>query len=415
MLSKPVCLVLTCAVALAIGAVDLSAAVLSADSVPPEIAQPALAYANALTAGDRQTAWDLISAQSRSAIDLVEWERAFLKSPPPRKPPVNALLQSLTAGPNPATVIDVLPRTDEALIQVGGAIQITQQIVLLPEPDGWRVDLAASDRLNSLTAAQAFLDALREQSQSKKQGPPGGRTAPMASPSMLRLLFAPYATDYQVQSADVEQDRAQVALVAEVPVNLVLRAVRSGPGWTIDTTRSTLPIDATSPDPLGDAIAATNGIACLEQLRQLATAINAYADASGDMFPDPDHWLDQVRNYLPSPPNLHCPADTEAGISYAMNENLRGKRRSQVGSPATTPLLFESTLHTDNPADGGQSWAMPPRHPMGNIVLYVDGSVRPSFDPPSFQVTRAKPGQRPAGQRPAGGGPPMRIQPRAAR
>ncbi|MCJ7822350.1 MAG: hypothetical protein MUQ26_04600, partial [Armatimonadetes bacterium] len=121
--------------------------------------------------------------------------------------------------------------------------------------------------------------------------------------------------------------------------------------------------------------------------------------------------LDQVRRYLPNPPGVHCPADSVAGVSYAMNRALAGKRRSEVGNQAATALLFESTLHTENPADAGASWTAEPRHPGGSLVLFVDGSVRPSPRKPSFTVVEAPPGAR---SRAVPSRPQVRVPPRSA-
>jgi prepilin-type processing-associated H-X9-DG protein len=124
-----------------------------------------------------------------------------------------------------------------------------------------------------------------------------------------------------------------------------------------------------------------------------------YAAASDDLFPDPDRWLDQIRPYISPSLDLHCPADPYAGISYAMNRNLAGKRRREVANQNGTPLLVESILHTANPADTGESWAEPPRHPGGNLVLFVDGSVRLLRKKIAFDVTEAPPGARRPGAR----------------
>jgi hypothetical protein len=147
------------AVTLVISAV--SAAPLQGDSVPPEIAGTALGYTNALVSGDVSAAWNLLSSQSRSQITRAQWQDAFGRAPMVRKPPANALVKAFAAAETAPVAQDVLLSSDEALVQVGGSVQITQQLVLVKQSDGWRVDLAASDRLNSLEAAQLFLDAVR--------------------------------------------------------------------------------------------------------------------------------------------------------------------------------------------------------------------------------------------------------------
>jgi len=209
---------------------------------------------------------------------------------------------------------------------------------------------------------------------------------------MLQAFFAAEAEDYEVLQAQVEGDRAEVTVGAEVPVNIVLRAHRVGPGWMVDLSRPVLSVEPTHPNPLQEATAAADKSECQSQLRQLARAFQMYAAASDDALPDPDRWLDLIRPHLPTQAKAHCPADQEEGVSYAMNRNLAGKRRREIAQQNSTPLLFESALHGRNPAGTGESWVHPPRHPGGNYVLYVDGSVRLSPSRPSFEVTQAKPG-----------------------
>ena len=409
MSSKVLCVLITCALAIALLTTQLWPAPLPAASIPPEIANAARTYANALAAEDLKTSWGLLSSESRTQITAVEWENAFTRRPSVPKPPPTTLLRALATSPTPPSVVEVLTRAEEALVHVAGSVQITQQIVLVREPAGWRVDLAASDQLNSREAGRIFIDAIREESTAAASPRPG---TPSGGPSLLRALFAPQAKDYRVLEADVERDRAQVTVVAEIPVSLVLRAFRIGPGWTVDLSKPMLTIDATSPDPLKKAVAAADKTNCEDQLRRLAKAIQMYAAGSDDMFPDAERWLDQVRAYLPQPPGVHCPADTVEGVSYAMNRDLAGKQRREIGKQDTTPLLFESSLHTDNPADAGESWADPARHPGGNLVLFVDGSIRAASKKPSFAVVKATPGTRP---RAVPGRPAVRIPPRSVR
>jgi hypothetical protein len=397
MRAKAAVLFLLCTAASGLAGGQPSAAGPRGAPTPPEIGQTAVAYANALAVGDLATAWNLLSTESRTQVPLPAWENAFRQAPASRKAAPNAILRALATAPTAPVISGVLPRAEETLIQIGGSVQITQQVALVREAPGWRVDLASSDLPNSRQAARTFLDAVRADAAVSR-----ATTSSEDSLALLRTLFAAEAKDYRVLEARLEgEERAQVTVAAEVPVNVVLRACRVGPGWAVDIARAVVPVDATSPDPLKEAAALEDQGACEEQLRQLARAIQMYAAASDDMFPDPGRWLDQIRDYLPGPaqgearPPVHCPADAREGISYAMNLNLAGKRRREIGSPAATPVLFESTLHSDNPADAGQSWADPPRHPGGNAVLFADGTVRTVGRKPSFYVTVARPGVGP--------------------
>ncbi len=391
----------------------LSWASAAPSNAPPDIAKAATGFTNALQSGDFAASWQMLSSPSRAQMNAMQWEEAIRVRPSSRPPTGNDLLRALATAEEPPTVSDTLIEKDEALVKVSGSVRITQELVLVKEGGVWRVDLAATDEINAREAARVFIEAI------------GSASAPTARPvrtpqagiPMLRALLMPEAKDYYVLSATVKSDRAQVTLASDLPVSLVLRAVRSGPGWMVDLTRPLVSVNPLSKDPIKEAAEANIQNACQEQLRQVARAFQMYAQANDDMLPDPDRWVQQLRPFLGDVPNvLHCPADTTPGISYAMNRNLAGKKRSQVGNQPTTPLLYESTLHTTNPADRGESWPSPAFHSGGNMVLFVDGSARPVEGKPSFTVIEA---QRPIAmpERPGAGGrerPPVQPQRRRA-
>jgi prepilin-type processing-associated H-X9-DG protein len=391
MIARAVAVLTVCLVALATAAASALAESLPADAVPPEIAEPALSYANALAAGDPAEAWNLLSAESRSRMTAAAWEESFGAPEERRKPPAKMVINALAQAETWATDGDVLVRDGEALVAVKGPIRITQQLVMVRDDNEWRVDLAASDEINTRGAAQIFIDMLRAEP-GAAGNLRGGKSQPMrGNMSLLQLFFAEYAKEYQIAGAEVNADRARITMVANIPVSAVVRAKRIGPGWMVDMAQPLLYTEPTAPDPLAEAVGAEHAAACQEQLANLFLAFNMYLAASDNMFPDPDRWLDQIRPYLPLTAELHCPADPDDGISYAMNRNLGGKQRSNITNHGITPLLFESALHTPNAADTGQSWVTPSRHPGGNHVLFVDSSVRARERKPFFKVTKGKP------------------------
>lgn len=362
----------------------------AAEAVPPDLANVAVQYVNALGAGNHGQAWNLLSAESRASLTGADWEEAYQRRTPIRKPPDSALLQALAVSESADVIGDVLVRPNEAFISVTGTIDVTQDLILVRESVGWRVDLAASDGLNARRAAQLFLDALREEATASSSR--SSRAFPGANLSLVSAVLVSDTTGYEVVSAEVEADTAHLVLVAQVPVSLVLQAGRAGPGWLIDLSRPLLPVVNEAGAPLDQAAALADQHACEAQLRQLVQAIRMYAASSDDQLPDPGRWLDQVRPHLQDAGVLHCPSDSAAGISYAMNSNLRGMRLREIGNPQQTPLLFESALHTDNPADAGESWATPARHPQGNLVAFADGTIRALPRPPSFRAIRGPSG-----------------------
>jgi hypothetical protein len=290
-----------------------------------------------------------------------------------------------TAEPAPK-IGDVAVHGDEAFMEVSGVIPILQTIALVKDGGAWKVDLQATDRLGGRQAAGNFLDAIRAESETSRS-----RQGQEASLPLLRSLLATEANNYRVTDSNIQGDRAQVTVTSDVPVSLVLRATRIGPGWSVDLSRPLVPLDISAPDPLQQAVALSDRTGCEEQLQALVRAVQMYASSSDDMLPDPARWLDQVRPFIQGPVTLHCPMDSKPGTSYAMNRNLAGKKLHQIANPALTVMFYESTLHGDSPADLGQTWPKPGRHPEGNLVAYVDGSVRPVSIKPPFDVKEGPP------------------------
>ncbi len=375
-----------CALVLLFGGPLLAAT--SVESAPKEVAAAALDFTQALVRGDIRTSWNLLSAASRAANDVAQWGESFPAGPASRPPAPNAILKALATADPPATAGKVLVLGSEALVEVKGSVEIGRTVVLVKEGNRWLVDLAASDEVNGREAAQTFLEAIAADAGASTPRPV---RSPQTSLPMLRTLLAPEAKNYRVSQTEMNGDRAYVTVVADLPVNLVLRAKRQGPGWQVDLARPLVSTNPTSTDPLREAAGSIKQSDCQDQLRRLGQAIQMYSSLSEDLLPDPDRWVEQIRPYLSGPPALRCPADATEGVSYAMNRNLAGKRRSEIGNPAMTPLLYESSLHTANPADGGESWQTPPRHSEGNLVLYLDGSIRPSEQPPSFTPAAFQP------------------------
>jgi len=381
----------------------VEAATIPPADASPEVAAVAAGYANALATGDARKAYELLSTQSRAGLTEAQWQQAFEMTrggrPVARKPPPSAVLRAIASAEPPPTVSEVMIRAGEAFAAVQGSVRVTQSLVLVREPrrngkpsdgavaGGWRIDLQATDRLNSRQAASNFLATLCTEAEMGRS-----RMGQEASLPLLRSLLASEARDYQVIEADVEGDRAQVTVAADVPINLVLRETRTGPGWSVDLGRPLLPIDISAPDPLQQAGHLADKMACEDQMQMLVRAIQMYANASSDLLPDPKRWLEQIRPYLQPGFTGHCPLDAMPGISYAMNRNLAGKRLKQLANPGLTVVLYESTLHESSPADAGESWPRPARHSEGNLAAYADNSVRASPRPPSFEVKDAPPG-----------------------
>jgi len=395
MLKRAVRLLVAGAVLCALAPVGGWAAGLGGGAPQAASGEAAVAYANALALGNAHRGWELLSAASKQGMEETQWQRVVEARPAAMKAQPMSILRAIVMAPEAPVVSDVLTREGDSYMEVKSNVQITQRVVVVKEGTGWRVDLAASDKLNARDAGEIFLAAVRDDALGSQNR---AARAPASALPLLRAVFAPQAKDFKVVRVEGDQTRADVVVGAEVPVSLVVRASRSGAGWVVDFTRPlSTDVDMASPHPLQDAVEASVKSACQEQMRQLASAIQMYAASSDDMLPDPKRWLDQVSPFLPQPARLHCPSDPKSGISYAMNSNLAGKRRRDVGNQGQVPLLFESTLHVANASDAGQSWPTTAWHDGGPMVLYLDGQVKQAPTKPSFEAPKAIPGARPAG------------------
>jgi prepilin-type processing-associated H-X9-DG protein len=392
MSKKVVSMLLVCALALAAAPLWAAQTAAAAGGAAADAGEAAVAYSNALALANTSRAWNLLSAGSRQGLTEAQWQGSFERRQAAARPSANSILPALASSGQPPVVAGVLVHGEESLVSVTGSVQVTQTVVLVKEAAGWRVDLTATDQVNAQEAARSFLDAVREQ---MNAGAPQARRAAESSLAALRLLLRPEARNFRVLRTEGAGDRLTVTVGTDLPVHLVLRENRSGAGWTVDLTRPLAPVDILSPDPLKEAVAAGERQACEDQLRQVASGIRMYASSSDDMLPDPKRWQTQIAPLLPQPSTLHCPADPTAGVSYAFNSNLAGKRNRDIGDPSQVPMVFESSAHKPNAADAGASWPATAWHSGGVMVLYADGSVRLTPAKPSFAVPPAPPGGAP--------------------
>ena len=95
-------------------------------------------------------------------------------------------------------------------------------------------------------------------------------------------------------------------------------------------------------------------------LKQIGLAIIQYVQGHNETMPDADKWVDEIMPYLKTESVFHDPsAPTGEKWSYAFNKNLSGIKLADLASPATTVILFESTLGTKNATDTGESVPIP--------------------------------------------------------
>lgn len=112
-------------------------------------------------------------------------------------------------------------------------------------------------------------------------------------------------------------------------------------------------------------------------LKQLSLGIIQYVQDHDETMPDGDKWVDEIYPYVKSEAVFRDPsAPAGEKWSYAFNRNLSGAKLAALASPATTVLLFESTLGAKNAADTGESVPQPGRHQGGTDYAFSDGHVK---------------------------------------
>ena len=114
---------------------------------------------------------------------------------------------------------------------------------------------------------------------------------------------------------------------------------------------------------------------CLDNVRDLARALDLYVTDYDETYPPPGMWVDSIHAYSQmSKPR--CPAVRAMpgeGVGYAFNGAAIGRNRSDLGDLARLPLVFDSTVLRESAVAGVGSMPNPARHPEGNGVGFADG------------------------------------------
>lgn len=117
--------------------------------------------------------------------------------------------------------------------------------------------------------------------------------------------------------------------------------------------------------------------ACMSQLKQMALAMNVYADLNGDQLPDRDRWMDATQAYASKPGYFRDPEVKEKGqYGYSFNSRLSNQPRPAVANPAEVTMLFDSINLGRNASDPLNSFPKPGRHSKANCVSFLDCHVK---------------------------------------
>ncbi len=118
---------------------------------------------------------------------------------------------------------------------------------------------------------------------------------------------------------------------------------------------------------------------CPENLKQLYTAVQLYADSWDGLLPPSDRWMTAIKPIVTKNEWLHCPEVSKGQgpkFGYAMNPELGGKRLDKIENRPNIPLFYDSKdLQID--AHGTlDTLPKPGRHTGRNNVLFADGTVK---------------------------------------
>ncbi len=142
-------------------------------------------------------------------------------------------------------------------------------------------------------------------------------------------------------------------------------------------------------------------ISSLSNLKQMSLAMLQYTQDYDEHYPPAAKWVDAITPYLTA--DLHTHEERQRVVdsvfhdpsapasqkwSYAFNSNLSGLKTSQVDSPATTVLLFESNAGVKNASDTGESIPRPGRHNGGTDYGFADGHCDWVSDTPRDAIYR---------------------------
>jgi prepilin-type processing-associated H-X9-DG protein len=132
---------------------------------------------------------------------------------------------------------------------------------------------------------------------------------------------------------------------------------------------------------LSKAKARASGIACMNNVKNIALSVRINATDNGDRFPAAARWNDALTK-TGIGARLRCPlAPAEDQCDYAFNAKLSGIPTGQVQDPATTVLVFESADGWNAGGGAAMLRSSPLRHNGAVCVGFVDGHaeiIRPS-------------------------------------
>ncbi len=127
---------------------------------------------------------------------------------------------------------------------------------------------------------------------------------------------------------------------------------------------------------------------CQSNLKNLAMAMQAYAQDNEGHAPTADDWPTLLLRYVPDRKALECPS-RPGHIGYAFNLGMSEAPLSHLNNSGSLIAFFE-TGDEKNLSGTQLMWLNPPAHSRGNNVVFADGTVRQALKAPIDQFWQAK-------------------------
>jgi len=124
---------------------------------------------------------------------------------------------------------------------------------------------------------------------------------------------------------------------------------------------------------LAQANQKAQAINCVNNVRQISTAMRLYAAVNKDRYPAAAFWCDTLRSYVGTTNTFRCPGDLSGGLcSYAFNIQVGGMETGKV-NPETV-VIFEA-ISGWNLSGGQELLLAKPRHGHLIVVGFADGHI----------------------------------------
>jgi len=136
-------------------------------------------------------------------------------------------------------------------------------------------------------------------------------------------------------------------------------------------------------------------VSCLANQKQMANALQAYAQDHDDRLPPASRWMSVTVPYAANNRSIYqCPEETggrrgSQAYGFAFDDAQSGKSVAKMKNPASVRVVFESNDLSFDAHDSGTSLPAAVkrnkgRHPSGNGHIFADGHVDwvPAAAPP---------------------------------